>query len=58
MKKTRKNLSLSKETLHGLDNLEGVAGGATAHLYQLALHPDLHDQPQHLHDVPLLKPDC
>ncbi len=30
MKKTRKNLSLSKETLHGLDNLEGVAGGATA----------------------------
>jgi hypothetical protein len=29
MKKTRKNLSLSKETLHGLDNLEGVAGGAT-----------------------------
>lgn len=30
MKKTIKNLRLSKETLYGLDNLQDVVGGATA----------------------------
>lgn len=29
MKKTFKNLRLSKETLYGLDNLKEVAGGVT-----------------------------
>jgi hypothetical protein len=29
MKKTIKNLRLSKETLYGLDNLQEVVGGAT-----------------------------
>ncbi len=30
MKKTFKNLRLSKETLYGLDGLKDVVGGATA----------------------------
>lgn len=30
MKKTVKVLKISKETIYGLDNLEKVAGGATA----------------------------